>query len=166
MIDCAGGDIDHEMRLFLASLMVQRQNFSEARVHLNKILDEDWTHMSANLLFGLIYKHENWLEMSRKHFAIAKVKKMRELGILVAKSSIPKNYRTEAIEFKVEIIDYKKVKTRDEELTSKDCDGLFFDYIDFLLQRTVYIVASEILECVQDKSSARYLMAKAQICCL
>ena len=146
MIDCNGGYMDHEMRLFLASLMVQRRNFSEARVHLNTILDEDWTNMSANILFGLVYKHEGWPEMSRKHFAIAKVKKMRDLGILVAKSSIPKNYRTESIEFKVEIIDYKKVKTRDEELTSKDCDSLFFDYIDFLLQRTVYNVAGEILE--------------------
>lgn len=108
---------------------------------MNFILDQDWTHSNANLLFGLIYKHEEWPEMARKHFAIAKVKKMRDLGILPPKSSIPKNFRTEAIEFKVEIIDYKKVKTTDEQLTSKDCDTMFFDFIDFLLLRTVYNVA-------------------------
>lgn len=44
--------------------------------------------------------------MSRKHFAIAKVKRMRDLGVLPPKSSVPKNFRTEAIDFKVEIIDY------------------------------------------------------------
>lgn len=113
-IECYGGVMDLDMRMFLASLMVQRQNFHEARDHLNFILDQDWTHSNANLLFGLIYKHEEWPEMARKHFAIAKVKKMRDLGILPPKSSIPKNFRTEAIEFKVEIVDYKKVKTTDE----------------------------------------------------
>lgn len=165
-IECRGGEMDIEMRLFLAALMVQRQNYHEAREHLNFILDQDWTHPNANLLFGLIYKHEEWPEMARKHFAIAKTKKMRDLGILAPKSSIPKNFRTEAHEFKVEIVDYKKVKTIDEQLTSKDCDSLFFDFIDFLLQRTVFNVAGQVLEYVQDKSSARYLMAKAQICVL
>ena len=71
--------------------------------------------------------------MARKHFAIAKVKKMRDLGTIPPKSSIPRNFRTEAIEFKVEVIDYKKVKTIDEQLTSKDCDSMYFDFIDFLL---------------------------------
>jgi hypothetical protein len=52
--------------------------------------------------------------MARKHFAIAKTKKMRELGIMPPKSSVPKNFRTEAHEFKVEIINYGKVKTIDE----------------------------------------------------
>ena len=99
------------MRIFLASLYVQRQNYHEARKHLNIVLDEDWTHLNANLLYGLIYKHNNWPEMSRKHFAIAKMQKMRDLNLLAPKSSIPKNFRTEAIEFKVEIVDFKKVKT-------------------------------------------------------
>lgn len=133
--------MDNETRLFIAALMVQRKNYHEAREHLNHILDQDWTNSSANLLFGLIYKHENWQEMARKHFAIAKVKKMRDLGILPPKSSIPKNFRTESIEFKVEIINWAKQKTMDENLTSKDCDSMFFEFIDFLLQRTVFNVA-------------------------
>ena len=73
--------------------------------------------------------------MSRKHFAIAKVKRMRDLYILPPKSSIPKNFRTEAIEFKVEIIDYAKLKTHDETLNPKESDSIFFDLIDFLLHR-------------------------------
>ena len=71
--------------------------------------------------------------MARKHFAIAKVKRMRDLGILPPKSIIPKNFRTEAVDFKVEIIDYQSLKTNDETLTPKDSDLLFFELIDFLL---------------------------------
>ena len=127
------------------------------------MLDESWTHLNANLLLGLLYKLTNWPEMSRKHFAIAKVTRMRALGLLAPKSSIPKNFRTEAIELKVEIIDYKRVKTVDEQLTGKDCDLLFFDLIDFLLERTVYGVADMALNFITDKTTARYQMAKAQI---
>ena len=39
MIECQGGDMDPDMRLFLASLMVQRKNYFEARNHLNQVLD-------------------------------------------------------------------------------------------------------------------------------
>lgn len=36
----------------------------------------------------------------------------------------------------------------DENLTSKDCDSMFFEFIDFLLQRTVFNVAGQVLEYV------------------
>ncbi len=51
------------------------------------------------------------------------------------KSSIPKNFRTETIDFKVEIVDYNKLKTSDESLTPKESDNIFFDLIDYLLAR-------------------------------
>lgn len=38
---------------------------------------------------------------------------------------------------------------------------MFFDFIDFLLLRTVYNVAGQVLDYIQDKTTARYLMAKA-----
>jgi len=63
--------------------------------------------------------------MARKHFAIAKTKRMRDLGVLPPKSSIPKNFRTEAIEFKVEILDWQKIKTIDDNLSAKESDQLF-----------------------------------------
>ena len=127
------------------------------------VLDENWTHLNANLLTGLIYKLQGRSEMSRKHAAIAKTQRLRDLGLLAPKSSIPKNFRTEAVEFKVEIIDYKKQKTVDETMDAKNCDLLFFDFIDFLIQRTVFGVADMVLEYISDKSSQRYLMACAQI---
>lgn len=42
------------------------------------------------------------------------------------------------MEYKVEIIDYAKLKTHDEQLTAKESDLLFFELIDFLLQRQIY----------------------------
>jgi hypothetical protein len=130
---------------------------------LDIILDQDWKNIHANILYGFYYKMTEWHEMSRKHFAIAKVKRMRDLGILPPKSNIPKNFRTEAIDFKVEIIDYQKLKTHDETLTPKENDLIFFELVDFLLQRQVYGTADIALEYIQDHSTSRYLMTKAKI---
>ena len=62
---------------------------------------------------------------------------MRDLGALPPKSNISKNFRTESMEFRVEIPDYQKIKTVDENLTPKESDVLFFDLIDFLLKSHV-----------------------------
>lgn len=126
--------------------MIQRKNFKKAKEYLDDVLDKDWTHIHANLLFGIIYKLINWGEMSRKHFAVAKVKRMRDIGTLAPKSNVPKNFRTQAKDFKVEVIDYKKVKSTDEKLSSRENDLLFFDLIDFLIDRNVFGVADIALE--------------------
>jgi len=70
------------------------------------------------------------------------------LGNLPPKSSIPKNFRTEAIEFKLEIVDYSTVKSTDESLTGKEADQFFFDFIDFLLENTVFNIAEKVLNFV------------------
>lgn len=101
--------------------------------------------------------------MARKHFAIAKVKRMRDLGLLPPKSNIPKNFRTEALDFKVEILDYQSMKTNDETLNAKESDLLFFELIDFLIERQIYLTANTALEYIQDRTSSRYLKAKAKI---
>jgi hypothetical protein len=62
----------------------------------------------------------------------------------------------------VEVIDYKKVKSNDEKLTSKENDLMFFDLIDFLIERNVFGVADLALEYIVDKSTQRYLMAEAR----
>ena len=119
----------------LAAMMLQRGNFQQTKVHLDAILDEDWKNIHANLLFGLYYKLTAWDQMERKHFGIARVKRMRDLQVLPPKSTIPKNFRTETVDFKVEIIDYAKLKTQDENLTAKESDLMFFELIDFLIER-------------------------------
>lgn len=64
--------LDTDMRIMLAALMIQRQNFREAKDHLNAVLDEQWTHEYGNMLFSFLYKLTGWPEMARKHLAIAK----------------------------------------------------------------------------------------------
>lgn len=152
------------MHLMLAAMMLQRGNFQQTKVHLDAILDEDWKNIHANLLFGLYYKLTEWDQMERKHFGIARVKRMRDLQVLPPKSTIPKNFRTETVDFKVEIVDYAKLKTQDENLTAKESDLMFFELIDFLIERQIYGTSQIALDYIQDKSSARYLMTRAKIC--
>lgn len=117
--------------------------------------------MHANLLFGFLYHAIGWAEMSRKYFAIAKVQRMRDLQVLPIKSSIPKNFRTESIEFKLEIPDWQTIKTADESLSAKESDSLFFDLIDYLLKCNVYGTADVALSYIIDQSTSKYLIAKA-----
>ena len=117
----------------MGALKMQRENYKAAKLYLDEVLDADWTQSHANLLFGIFYRLIDWPEMSRKHFAIAKVKRMRDLGILPPKSNVPKNFRTQAKEYRVDVIDYKKIKTTDEKLSQKENDLIFFDLIDFFI---------------------------------
>jgi len=127
------------------------------------VLDDDWTHEFGNLLFSFLYKLTGWPEMARKHEAIAKVQRMRSLGSLAPKNNLPKNFRTQAIELKVEIINYQHVKTQDQSLNSKENDNLFMDLVNFLLGKSVFNVADIGLESIVDKNSVRYLYAQSKI---
>ena len=57
---------------------------------------------------------------------------------MAPKTAIPKNFRTENMEFKLEIPDWQTIKTTDESLSAKESDLLFFDLIDCLLKCNVY----------------------------
>ena len=72
---------------------------------------------------------------------------------------MPKNFRTQALELKVEIIKWASVKTTDQSLSSKENDNLFMNLVNFLLEKTVFNVADIALEHIVDKSSNRYLFA-------
>lgn len=101
-------------RLILASLYVQQNQFREAKhLIMEVIVHHDWKHIHANLLLALMYQKLGEHGLQRKHLAIAKVKRMRELNLLPPKSSIPKNLRTTPHEMKLDIIDFKQVNTRD-----------------------------------------------------
>lgn len=100
--------------------------------------------------------------MARKYFAIGKVQRMRDLNQLPPKSNVPKNFRTESFEFKLEIPQWDKIKTSDESLSAKDSDALFFDLIDFLLTNYVYDTSDVALSYISDQSSSRYLLALAK----
>lgn len=58
------------------------------------MLDADWKDYHANLLMGIMYEKLERPGLSRKYFAIAKCKKLRDLNLLPPKSMQPKNFRT------------------------------------------------------------------------
>ena len=101
-------------RLVLASLFVQQGQFRQSKQLIEEVIvGYDWKNIQANLLLGLMYEKLGEAGLQRRHFAIAKVKRMRDLHLLPPKSTIPKNLRTTPYELKVEIIDFKSVNTKD-----------------------------------------------------
>jgi len=97
-----------------------------------------------------MYTFINRPGLSRKHLAIAKVKRMRELGQLQPKNNDPKNYRTEAVEYVVDIIDYKQVATKDQNMKPDDCDQMFFELIDLLMNNNIFETADTALQFIKD----------------
>ena len=99
--------------MLLAALYIQRDNFQLAIKFLKATLESDWKSTTANLLMGIIYDKLDRPGLSRKHFAIVKCKKLRELNLLPPKSTQPKNFRTVQMEYKVEIVDFKNIMSKD-----------------------------------------------------
>ena len=77
---------------------------------MDKLLDGDWKSYEANLLMGLMFDKMGRTGLSRKHFAIAKCRKLRELNLIPPKSTQPKNFRTIQEEFKIQAVDFKITK--------------------------------------------------------
>ena len=133
---------DTRLNLLMGALYLQDKQYSRAQQHLHQVLKEDWQHIQANVLMAFIFEATNRPGLSRKHFAIAKVRRMREIGgYLQPKNNDPKNFRRQGIQFQVEIIDYKTVVTKDQSMKPDDCDQIFFELIDLLLQTNLYKAA-------------------------
>mmetsp|Transcript_36230 Transcript_36230/g.26878 ORF Transcript_36230/g.26878 Transcript_36230/m.26878 type:complete len:289 (+) Transcript_36230:478-1344(+) len=152
-----------QMRLVSGAVLLQRGHFKAAMGQFNLVLDEDWKDLQANLLMGVLFDRIGRKGLSKKHFAISKVKKLRELNKLPPKSSLPKNFRTQPLDFKVEIIDYNNVNTKDKALDLDSIDLLYLDLADFLLEFNIYGVADLALEYVNDKQTERYLVSLSKI---
>jgi hypothetical protein len=112
---------------------------------------------------GFIYEAMKRPGMSRKHFAIAKVARMRELGQLQPFNYDNQNFRTQSIEYRVEIIDYSKVVTKDQEMKPADNDEMYFGLLDKLLELTLFWMADLVLKAIIDKHSIKYLLTKSKI---
>ena len=138
-VDIVG--LDQNLNLFMGSLYLQMAMYKKAQKYLHTVLKEDWEHIKANILMGFMFEAIERPGLSRKHFAIAKVKRMRELNQLQPKNNAPKNFRTQAIEYPVDIIDYKNVATKDQQIKPDDSDQIFFELADFLNKNYLYKAA-------------------------
>ena len=89
---------------------------------------------------------------------------MRDLNIIPPKSSIPKNYRTTPIEYKVEIIDFRNVQnTKDVGLNADNADLMYFEFIDILIENVLFDIADSTLQLVQNRTTERYLITLSKI---
>jgi hypothetical protein len=138
-------------RLTVASLYVQEGQYRQAQELILHLIRDDWKHIHSNLLLALLHERQGQPGLSRKYFAIAKVKRMRDLGLLSPKSSLPNNLRTQPLqEFKVEIIDFRNVNTKDQQLPPEQNDLMFFEFVDFLLANNLFNIADQALTFVND----------------
>jgi hypothetical protein len=87
--NCISIDNDNnEYFMLYAGLLTIRRRFKEAVIFLNRILEKEFTDKSANILIGLMYELDEHKGLMRKHFAIAKRQKQRELGLLPPKGTL------------------------------------------------------------------------------
>lgn len=88
---------------------------------------------------------------------------MRDLGLLPPKSTVPKNYRTVPPEFKVEIINFQNVNTKDQQLSPEHSDNLYFEFIDFLLENVLFGLADSCLAYITNRNTERYYFTLSKI---
>ena len=127
------------------------------------IVHKDWKSINANLLLALMYEKLGETGLQRKHLAIAKVRRMRDLNLLPPKNMLPKNFRTTQMEMKLEIIDFKQVNTKDQQLSADNADNLYLEFIDLLLDNLVFDLADSLLQYVMNHSTERYLLTLSKI---
>lgn len=111
----------------------------------------------------MLYERQGEQGLQRKHIAIAKVKRMRDLQLIPPKSSIPKNLRTSPYELKVEIIDFKTVNTKDQQLPPEHSDSLYLEFVDFLLENLLFNLADQALKNIKDLTTERYLVTLSKV---
>ena len=88
---------------------------------------------------------------------------MRDLNLLPPKNMLPKNFRTTQMEMKLEIIDFKQVNTKDQQLSADNADNLYLEFIDLLLDNLVFDLADSLLQYVTNHSTERYLLTLSKI---
>jgi hypothetical protein len=130
---------------------------------MDMIVYSDWKAIYPNLLLALMYEKLGETGLQRKHLAIAKVRRMRDLNLLPPKNMLPKNFRTTQMEMKLEIIDFKQVNTKDQQLSADNADNLYLEFIDLLLENCVYNLADSLLEYVTNRNTERYLLTLSKI---
>lgn len=67
------------------------------------------------------------------------------------------------IEYKVEIIDFQNVITKDQQLSYDQSDNMFYELIDWLIENCIGDLADFTLDYIKDKSTVRFQMTQAKI---
>ena len=148
----------------MTAISLSDKKYTKPMGYLQKVLRGvfgKWQDINSNLLMGFVYEQMGRPGMARKHIAIAKVARMRELNQLQPFNYDNKNFRTQSIDYRVEIIDYSKVVTKDAEMKPADSDDMYFGLIDTLNNLCLHRMADTALSKIIDKHSSRYLYTAA-----
>jgi hypothetical protein len=62
----------------------------------------------------------------------------------------PKNFRTQAIDYQVAIVDWNNVATTDQHIKPNDSDQIFLELMNFLLESNLYKAANIANEYIKD----------------
>jgi tetratricopeptide (TPR) repeat protein len=152
---------DKELVIFFAGILIERERYTEAKRVLKEILDEDFKHCQANILYSLIWDVYNRPGLVRKHIAIAKVQRMRELELLPRKvRQIP---NLNEINFKLERPNWDIIATKDQNMDSKENDKLFFEVISFMLKFNLTKIAASLLKYIQNKEGDRFYLELSRV---
>jgi hypothetical protein len=97
----------------------------------------------------------------RKHIAIAKVQRMRDLGHLPRKiREIP---NLNEINFKLERPNWNNIVTKDQNMDGKENDKLFFEVIQYMLDLNLTNVADNLLKYIQNQEHERYCLEFSRV---
>jgi tetratricopeptide (TPR) repeat protein len=150
-----------EQVLAFAGILIERERYTEGRRVLNEILDGDFNHCHSNILLSLINEAYKRPGLVRKHIAIAKVQRMRELEIIPKKiKEIP---NLNEINYKLERPNWGSIVTKDQNMDAKENDKLFSDVIEFMLGHNLTKVAANLLKYIQNQDSDRYRLNFARV---
>ncbi|CAI2380126.1 unnamed protein product [Moneuplotes crassus] len=157
-------DIDptsRELILAYAGILIQRERYTEASNVLNEIISQDFNDCHANILLSIIDEARQRPGLVRKHVAIAKVQRMRELDIIPKKiKEIP---NLNEINFKLERPNWDTIVTKDQSMEAKDNDKLFFEVIEFMLKHHLTKIADSLLQYIQNVENDKYRLNFARV---
>ena len=147
--------------LLYAGILIERERYTEGKAILQEILSKDFNNCHANILFSIIDEAKERPGLVRKHIAIAKVERMRELEIIPKKiKQIP---NLNEINFKLERPNWENIATKDQNMEGKENDKLFFEVIEFMLKYHLTKIASNLLKYIHNPESDRYRLNFAKV---
>ena len=135
------------LELAYGGLLTQRKRYKEASIILQSIIDREFTDINTNLLLGVMYEMDDHIGLTRKHIAIAKRQRQRELGLLKPKGRL---------------VDMASGGGAERALTDNETDHLFHALVNFLLLNWLTEVAGKALQYIVDKETPLYFMQRGK----
>lgn len=180
MRDCLSFDVQNEkVMLAYACLLVQLNRTAEATVMFKKLLANGYEQVKVQLLLSHAYKLQGDDLTSEKFKAQAWISKMREVGKVTevgkSKEAVPKASTSmmkfqQAQQQQAQVTENQsqdgssgnyevpsQVAFDGQRLNSADQDAVYIELSKYLLDETLYVLAKDCLEYIEDKNTFDFL---------